>query len=578
MPPQAAPQSVSAPTANSPTLLPIPQYRVHLFEIGVSERLHEGQSKGVSEAEILATIRTERLALAEALQQQNFRDAFAHTYEQAHNAVMPAAAISPEESRRATDEIIAHRVNDANWLAQLVTQPDFIAKARTTTEVKPTPYRLPREKIAEMTARFTADGSSYGIDARVHNQQSMEGHRIGHLVLAQVYADNGPLQAVLEQNLAQQLGDAAVAKRLASDWLEARRKPAIATAETLGVTGEVYQQVMQRSDAPHSVPTTQIVASTVRTTAVGFPLALQSSTTLSPREIERSKDTKERASEWAYTMNHALSCGMTDVFIQPFASKWVSDAVHEKRMPPGLRWLPNIFEKHDHAHGHDDHHGHGHDDHHGHGHDHAPSLRNNLSHWVGGEIAGDVGAVPLTVLTQRFAPGLMSGIRHVIEPIFGSVFHRGAQRDAERWALKHGETDSNAIVNKAQELYEYEMNHLPQAVVWNAYSIPINLASQRYVFHSKLTWGEMLIGKTFGSLVSNLALIGGRAMMPGSFHKWDSFASDKVVVPITKGVGNIFGADTSRVDEIARKEREHEQHGRWSGRVAADSAEVQPAR
>ncbi len=572
MPLQAAPQSVQAPAAISPPLLPIPPYRVRLFTMGVGERLRDGAAKGLSEAQVLAQISRERNALATAMEQENFRDAFARAYEQAHNARMPEAPVSAQQARSATDDIIKNRANDARQLAHLITQPEFVQRARNAPP-KPGHFELPPEKITEMVARFTAEGSSYGIDARIHNQQSMEGQRIGHLALVQTFAQNGPLHAPLVQALkaAMPESDDAAISTLANDWLEARREPAQATAQTLAEGGTVYNQVTTRSDA------TRIAANRTQADAVHrrAPLttvsaaALMGSTALTPREIERSKDTKERASEWAYTMNHALSCGMTDVFIQPFASKWVSDAVHDKRMPKGLQWLPNIFEKHDHGYKH----GAGCDHHH-----HKPSLKNNLSHWISGEIAGDVGAVPLTVLTQRFAPGLMNSIRHVIEPIFGGVFHRGAERDAQRWATKQGETDSNAIVDKARELYEYEMSHLPQAVVWNAYSIPINLIAQRRM-GSTLSWPALIIGKTFGSLVSNVALIGGRAMAPNTFHRWDSFASDKVVVPVTKGVGSIFGADTSTVDEVARKHREHESHGRWSQRVdGPDAAQAVTAR
>lgn len=576
MPQQAAPQSGQAPAADAPPLLPIPPYRERLFTIGVGERLREGAAKGESEAQTLAHIAQERTAIAAAIDSEDFRDAFARAYEQAHNARMPQAPVSAAQARHATDDIIKNRANDARQLTQLITQPNFMARARTAP-AKPVNYELPAEKITEMISRFTAEGSRYGIDARIHNQQSMEGHRIGHLALADIYAANGPLHAPFTQTLKAQLPnmDDAAINALASDWLEARREPAQATAEQLAEGGHVYTQVMQRSDA------TRIAANRAQADAAHAraPLttvssaALMGTTALTPRQIERSKDQMEKASEWAYTMNHAISCGATDVFIQPFVGKWVSDAMHNGTMPKGLRWLPNIFEKHDHGHGHVHGPGCGHDH-------HDPSLKNNLTHWISGEIAGDVGAVPLTVAVQRFFPGFMNGIRHLLEPVAGGIFRRGAARDAQSWANQQSTPqDAAQIADKAKELYEYEMAHLPQAVVWNAFSIPINLGIQR-VGGSNLLWREMAVGKIFGAAVSNTLLIGGRAMAPDTFHRWDQWNSRTIVVPTTKFVGNIFGADTSKVDDIA-KQHHHtgRAQGAWGERLeAAPQQPLQAAR
>lgn len=581
--PQAAPEPGQASTANSPSLLPIPPYRERLFTIGVGERLREGVAQGQNEAQVVSAIARERTALAAAIESEAFRDAFARAYSTAHNALMPQAPVNGEQARSATDDIVKNRANDARQLAHLVTQPDFLERARNAPP-KPAQYALPPEKMTEMVSRFAAEGSSYGIDARIHNQQSMAGHRIGHLALAQIYAENGPLHATLVQGLKAQLpgmDDAAIAQ-LANDWLEARRDPAVATAAQLTDGGAVYQQVLQRSDATR-VAATQAQADAVHRRA---PLTnvsaamLMGSTALTPREMERSKGEMEKASEWAYTMNHAISCGTTDVFIQPFVGKWVSDAMHNGTMPKGLRWLPDIFEKHDHGHGHEHGPGCGHDHGPSHGHDHgSPSLKNNLSHWIGGEIAGDVGGVPLTVAVQRFFPGFMNVIRHALEPLAGGVFRKGANRDAQKWANDQPVPVSNEeVVAKAHELYEYEMSHLPQAVVWNAFSIPINLMTQRSM-HSSLSYREMAVGKIFGAAVSNTLLIGGRAMAPNTFHRWDQWNSSNIVVPITKTVGSVFGADTSKVDEIAQRHHHTGSARGWSERVAEqDTALPQAAR
>lgn len=570
MPVQAAPQSGQASTAVSPSLLPIPPYRVHLFEIGVAERLRDAQARGVSEAEVLATIRTERLALADAIGQENFRAAFAAEYEKAHNAVMPAAAVSAEEARRATDEIIDHRINDARWLATLVTQQDFVAKARMTTDLKPEPYQLPREKIAEMVSRFTAEGSSYGLDARVHNQHAMEGHRIGHLALMQVYADQGPLHAVLEQNLIKSLGgDEAAAKRLSSDWLEARRKPAIATADTLGAGGEVYRQVMQRSAQAPAKPANTPVPNTLPTvTKIAALSPLAQTTALHAAPNEHDKSDQQRAEDVIYTLNHALTClSITDTLVAPAIG-----AMSEK-------WFGKRVEVCGHDHAHDDHHGHSH------GHDmHAEQRSNELrplwkraGDWIIGEAVGDLGAVGFTIGAQRLFPGVMSGIRHGLEPVLGGMFRRGAERAAVSWGEKNGlEKSDPAIANRAQELYQYEMNHLPQMAVWTVSSVGINYATMwgmnqwrnhRTGVESDFNLWKFTKGKSLGAAVTAGLVMGARALAPNAAHGWDQSAGKHVVVPLTKILGKPFGVRTEDVDKFNEK-RSGEDTPTLEGRLA----------
>ncbi len=584
MPVQEAPQFDSAVPQPLADPNDMPGYRRRQFLRGVAERLRDGASKGLDEGAVLAAIARERTALAAALDSHEFRHAFAMGYHQALSTLATNTAMSLEAAHQQTDQVIAHRVADARALAQLTGDAAFVSEARQLAQqpAPPTqPYQLPPEKITEMVARFTANPAAYGADAVIHVAQNMEGERVGHLALVQAFAAEGALRPLLQQKLNTVLGEQD-ASRLAADWLAARRNPAAATAETLAEGGEVYRAVMQRIAAPgHAMHG----AGPAVATAASLPFMQQQllgTTALSARQAERGKDPMEKASEWAYTINHAVSCGTTDIFIQPYIGKWVTDAVHEHRMPTGLRWLESIFEKHDHGPGHnhgpEKKHEHGpgcgHDHDHGHGHDHEPTLKNNAAHWFGGEFFGDVGAVPLTVMVQRFFPGMMHGIRRLLEPVAGGFFRRGAQRDAQRWATRQAQpVGDDAIVTKAQQLYEYEMDHLPQAVVWNAFSVPINVFAQKRM-GSSLRWQEILLGKTFGSMVSNGLLIGGRAMAPNTFHRWDMFNSEKIVAPATRKISHLFGADDKTIDTVLEKQREHG-HGAWQDRVQAAAPEMQ---
>jgi hypothetical protein len=293
------------------------------------------------------------------------------------------------------------------------------------------------------------------------------------------------------------------------------------------------------------------------------------------REEERQKTELQKAEDVAYTINHAISCGLTDIAIQPYVGVWTINAIEKAadagKFPSWLKWIQNLFE---HPHNHDEeacthkHHKHEHK------HEHhkalkAPSFWKNVAHWTSAEFFGDVGAVPATVLVQRLAPGLMHDIRKAIEPIAEKGFRKGAHHASIAWAQKNGYGEGSAEQKaKENELYEYEMKHLPQAVMWNVFAWPTNVLLQRYVFkhpgHEHSLAG-IAVGKTFGALVSNTALIGGRAVMPDVAHRWDVWNSENVIVPTTKVLGGVLGVDHETSERVAQRHAESEGKG-WKHR------------
>lgn len=324
---------------------------------------------------------------------------------------------------------------------------------------------------------------------------------------------------------------------------------------------------------------------------------------LSAREREKQKTKEELIQATAYVLNHSISCGTTDIFIQPPIGSWVETAAEQDKLPRWLKWITNIFEKHEHhGHGgHDHHHHHGHDHDHSHKtphpkgplraspagkisgrtfslapptaekpHVHGPScghgsgegfwkkLLHNAAHWFTGEIVGDLGAVPLTVMVHHNAPGLMRGLRNLLEPVAGGIFRRGARNDARKWAMQQGlSPDSAEAKAKQAELYEHEISHLPLAIVWNAFSIPINLMAQK-IQGSKASLGVMAVGKIFGAVVSNTLLIGGRALAPEAFNKWDRFTSKHLLIPATNAAGKILGIDDETLKKVQREHQKEE--------------------
>lgn len=254
--------------------------------------------------------------------------------------------------------------------------------------------------------------------------------------------------------------------------------------------------------------------------------------------IEAQKTQQQRAEDLAYTINHAISCGITDLFIQPYAGAWLQTKAENGTLPSWLRWTTHLVESHD-----------AHDDAHAHG------FWHNTKHWVLGEAAGDLGAVPLTILMQRQFPGMMHGIRSLLEPVMGSMFRSGANRSAQGWARQHGlAADAPETTIKASEIYEHEMSHLPQALMWNVFSFPINIAVQR-LSGSKASLGTLIAGKTFGAVVSNTMLIGGRAMIPDAAHRWDQWSSKHLILPTARIVGGMVGIDGKVMEKAARHDK-----------------------
>lgn len=531
----------------------VPAYRVRQWEEGVARRVKQMAAQGTAPAQTLRLIAEEREALAAALGDPALAEAFHTAYRQELLRLAPAALLPDEDCRAQIAEVLQHRITDARTLAALVGDAAFIARVEAAT---PAPERsaLPAEKIQEMIARLMLSPPPYAIDAAIHRHQSMEGQRLGHLALAHAFS-NGALTRPLENALQQHWANASpeAIKALAKDWLDARTRAASATAEALSPGGAVYQAVLAAPLAMPSPPPT------------GLSARLAASTMLSPAEQEAAKTRQQKAEDVIYTLNHALTClGITDTIVQPAVAA-LSLRLLGKRIDL-CGHLPQTHEHHDHAH-----HDHAHHDH-GHGILGAFRSWHTFKEFMIGELAGDVGAVVPTLALQRFAPGFMHGIRRAMEPLVGSWFRSSAERGARHWAQKHGLAETSPEVEaRAQELYEYEVSHLPQMAAWTVSSIGINYGVMKFRNPGmKLT--DFLAVKSLGSLVTAGLVLGARAASPTLAHGWDETVSRNLIVPATKILGTPFGVQAEHVDAvIARRE------GTGAPELQGRVAEVAPA-
>lgn len=252
-------------------------------------------------------------------------------------------------------------------------------------------------------------------------------------------------------------------------------------------------------------------------------------------EQEKAKDSEARAADVAYTINHALSCLMVDVGLQPVVAALFG--VHVGCNQPG--------------------------------HNHGPQpltfgrFWHEAKHYFKGEVFGDVLAVPLTIGVQRIFPNVMEGARHVLEPAVGWAFRAGADHSAARWAKQHGlRTDAPETRAHADAAYEREIGHLPQALMWNMFAYPLGAFGQKAMGHGT-SYREIFKSKLVGAAVSNGLLIGARILAPDTAQRWDSTAGHYVIRPISVQVGKVFGIDA---DTMA-KAQPHTQS--WEQRMQA---------
>jgi|GEM_PF-696791 len=289
---------------------------------------------------------------------------------------------------------------------------------------------------------------------------------------------------------------------------------------------------------------------------------------ISRKEIEQGKSQRQQAEDIAYTLNHSVYCTLTDFLNPPINA--ATDGYLSKLFP-GCG--------HDHGGSGDSHHVHGANCTHG-DHQHPPSnlsrfertklafqqsfSKERFTQYAKGEFIGDFAAVPLTIFTQRTFPNFMNGIRKLCEPIIGPLFKWGVERDNKDWAKKHNiANDSQEYKEHAAKVYEYEISHFPQAVVWTGFSLGLNTGYQMWTDKRPIPFAQKLLLKgssvLSGVLVTAGMVVAARVFAPNKMHSLDQWASDKIVLPVTKTTGKMFGIKDEDITRMVEKEKELEQ-------------------
>lgn len=257
---------------------------------------------------------------------------------------------------------------------------------------------------------------------------------------------------------------------------------------------------------------------------------------------EASKTRRDKAEDYAYTINHALACTATDL-IDPYVGDWTQKYL-KRRFSVGC------------------------------GHDHSDDKSGTKFQNIVGELVGDFGAVPLTILVQRHMPWLMNAIRYAAEPILGDFFRHGAKEAAKNRAvdaLQQGVPYSaEAYRAHAKEIYRYEMQHLPQGLVWTASAIGLNIATQKAIGNPSPA-SHIFAGKLVGSGLSTGLLFGVRGLAPETAHRWDRWATSNVLLPGAKVIGKLIGVHEKDIESVAQKKDALENRD-WANQVRQQKA------
>jgi len=540
------------PTAPAPEMaatLSMEQYRTALFKAAVVARMHAANAAGQSAAEVAAEMADEQRALASVITEAAVVDVASTALLAAQAAINPNPRYqsTPEQAHESMRQIMIRRAAEAQQFAAMLSQPsEYTAlAAMSPADAAAMVPDLRAVKTHEVLGDLLhlENGAPQVI---AHIDATAKGAMFEHEALAKVFAADGALHTALMDGLARALPKANQPQihALARDWLRAREAAATLTVELSANDGAAYVEAVRRSTEWHRQPhaaAAPVPASVVQTQGLtAYKTA---------RVLEKEKTAHQRAEDIAYTINHALSCGTTDVVLQPLIAAAFGVNV-------GCGDSKHQHAPHDHHHGHD------------HGHDHYAHAKPKLTlktfaqeagHYFKGEIFGDFVAVPLTIAVQRFFPGFMQGLRKIFEPLTGWAFRMGANRTARHWAQKQGlAPDAPEVAAHAKEIYEHEVSHLPQAVVWNMFAYPIGAVGQKLFGHGR-SYGEIFKSKLVGAVVSNGILIGGRMLAPGAAQKWDQMTGENVFLPVSKAVGKVFGVDEKMMEKAVQNHREREQ-------------------
>ncbi len=485
----------------------MPTHRLEAFARIVAVRASTAQDKHM----LYKTVAREQEALAAILRTQDIATVAARSLQEALNAKLPSTHhITEAMALQSVEGIFANRAKDAKAFAGMMATDamhtlieGMARKPREASAV------LPPAKQQELIDRLVQAQDVRGAEPPVHVLASAVGQRLMHEALAEMFDEKGALAKMLVGRLQKALPEQTehACASLAHGWLAARRNAAVAVAESMAQDNPILMRAMQDSDAllKHKHATPEPVIQTAA-------------------EIEKNKTPLQKGQDVAYTINHSIMCLSSD-WVDPIIGNWFQNKVGKNISLGGLAdWITKGKVSASEG---------------------SQEKQGNALAWWIGEAIGDVGAVPVTILMQRMFPGFMQGIQRGLEPPLSGLFRRASHKQAMAWGVENGlDATDPRVKQKENELYQYEVDHLPQAFMWTASSIAMNLASQKLWFNKEASLPVLLVGKGLGTAITATMLVSARGFFPKQMHSADTWVSKHIISPVAQGIGSVFGMDS----------------------------------
>lgn len=180
--------------------------------------------------------------------------------------------------------------------------------------------------------------------------------------------------------------------------------------------------------------------------------------------------------------------------------------------------------------------------------------------WLMGEFAGDFGAVFATVAVKHFASPIAKGIEWLVRPIAEPLFRRSIKKSMAKQFDLYGLDKNSPIFEQAvEDSVKSEVKELPNAVLWTILSPVINVTLQKKVLKNPDSYKALYAGKIVGSITTSSLTVGLRSLAPSFAQKWDEGLSTKTAGPVSKALGVLPGIHSKelRADLIKQIKDEH---------------------
>jgi hypothetical protein len=177
----------------------------------------------------------------------------------------------------------------------------------------------------------------------------------------------------------------------------------------------------------------------------------------------------------------------------------------------------------------------------------------NLLQHFGGEIIGDIAAVPIAVKFDDLFPNVSDAIISVSETALKPLYMFSAHISADEWAKENNiDKSSKEYDDFAQKEYKSTIKNIPIQVYWTVASVVGNIVVQKNPicrdtpFLNNLFYNEdSLKDVAVPVLKSAIITLGlqtiGRVVLPNLMNDIDNFIDDKICTPLT----NIFTGKNS---------------------------------